>query len=286
MQPECRPSPNRESHMDSSSFSFKAESKLLVVDDNKVNRKVLLILLDQLSFACDAAENGFQALEAVRTKQYRAILMDCHMPEMDGFEATKKIRELEIDAGIHTPIIAVTALGMPEDRQKCLDAGMDDYISKPIDKHTLHMKLNYWLNEEFVYKKLTARGLDQRFEGSGLNSADVHNLLEHIGDEEFDLMLKQYVSQAHSYLNLLGQLLLEKNTEKSLVLSHELRSSSADIGARILCKLCSDLESCIRNDDWKEVEIVYKDLSNSFLQFVVFVSDKLKAEEAGQIQPQ
>ena len=122
---------------------------ILLVEDNKINQKAVLILLEQLGLKVKVAANGKEAVVAVSEHRFAAILMDCHMPEMDGFEATIAIRKLEALSGTYTPIIAVTALAMSGDRERCLAAGMDDYISKPINKDLLKTKLNHWLQKSY-----------------------------------------------------------------------------------------------------------------------------------------
>jgi len=106
--------------------------RILVVEDHKINQKLALSMLDKLGFQADLACDGKEALVALSRAPYDLVLMDCQMPEMDGFEATRIIRENERNTKAHLPIIALTANAMKEDRQRCLDAGMDDYLAKPL----------------------------------------------------------------------------------------------------------------------------------------------------------
>jgi len=110
---------------------------ILLVEDRDSNRMVALLLLQKLGFGADVVSNGLEAVQAACKRNYQCILMDVQMPEYDGFDATRAIREAEISTGRHTPIIALTALAMDGDMQRCLDAGMDDYISKPYNLQTL-----------------------------------------------------------------------------------------------------------------------------------------------------
>ena len=122
---------------------------ILLVEDNQVNQKVALKLLERRGYHAQLAENGEVALAAVARERFAAILMDMQMPLMDGIEATRAIRSLEATEGLpRTPIIAMTANAMEGDRERCLDAGMDDYISKPIRADQLYEHLALWVGRQ------------------------------------------------------------------------------------------------------------------------------------------
>src|SRR5208337_628283 len=128
----------------------RQNARILLVEDNKVNKMVAVGILDKLGFIADTADNGRQAVNMLEAASYDIVFMDVQMPVMDGFEATRAIRHIEIDSGCHVPIIAMTANAMKGDREKCLKVGMDDYISKPISSQELAKALEKWLPQAQV----------------------------------------------------------------------------------------------------------------------------------------
>ena len=120
------------------------DQAILLAEDNVVNQKVIVRQLQKLGYATKIVTNGREAVDEALRCRYSVILMDCQMPELDGFEATRLIRTAEIDANYHTPIIAMTANAMQGDREACLTAGMDDYLSKPLRVHELQAMLERW----------------------------------------------------------------------------------------------------------------------------------------------
>ncbi|MBK7368141.1 MAG: response regulator [Candidatus Eisenbacteria bacterium] len=118
--------------------------RVLVAEDNAINQKVATRMLSKLGCRVDVGANGAEAVDLWRQLPYDVIFMDCQMPEMDGFEATREIRRLEQSSGRRTPIVALTANAMSGDREKCLEAGMDDFISKPVDEARLREAIARW----------------------------------------------------------------------------------------------------------------------------------------------
>ncbi|MZP30432.1 PAS domain S-box protein [Heliobacterium undosum] len=123
------------------------QASVLVVEDNPVNQKLVTALLRKMGLSVRLAGSGLEAIDALGEEDYALILMDCQLPDLNGFETTQVIRDSEAETGQHIPIIAMTALSMQGDREKCLQAGMDDYISKPIDRKQLTAMLARWLSE-------------------------------------------------------------------------------------------------------------------------------------------
>lgn len=124
-----------------------AQLKILVVEDNAVNQEVALGMLEKIGFSADVADNGQEGLDRLATEKFDLVLMDCQMPVLDGYAATGALRELERKQGNdRKPVIALTANAMTGDAEKCLAAGMDDYLSKPFEEHALEEKIVFWLS--------------------------------------------------------------------------------------------------------------------------------------------
>ena len=121
---------------------MKASRTVLVVDDNEVNRALLLRQLERLGHKATAVASAVQALEAVAATPFAVVLMDCRMPGMDGMEATRRIRETEAGTGQRVPIVAVTANAMEADREACFEAVMDDFLTKPVMMESLRAVLD------------------------------------------------------------------------------------------------------------------------------------------------
>ena len=136
-------------------------NKVLLVEDNSINRAMAKEMLKGLGFVVTSAINGKIGVEKAQENEFDLILMDCQMPEMDGFEATKAIRELQEQEKIKpTPIIALTANAMKGDRELCIKAGMDDYITKPVKKDTLQTSIAKWITPSTIVSNTDASKID------------------------------------------------------------------------------------------------------------------------------
>ncbi|MBI1793740.1 MAG: response regulator [Chloroflexi bacterium] len=141
----------------------KFNLRLLLAEDNPINQKLAVILLQKAGYSVDAVETGAQALEKTQANHYSAVLMDVQMPEMDGFEATRRIRAWEQENSQHVPIIAMTAHAMAGDRERCLEAGMDDYITKPLEPRALFNAIDRWTQTDTPPGASVAAGLPQDY---------------------------------------------------------------------------------------------------------------------------
>jgi two-component system sensor histidine kinase/response regulator len=145
LHPDLAPRTRRVPGKQANSTPDKARARVLVAEDNPVNQRVASHMLNKLGYRCDIASNGQEAVTMLAQLPYDLVLMDCQMPEMDGYTATRAIRQREETDGRHTPIIAMTANAMREDRARCLDAGMDGFIPKPIALEELETAMECWI---------------------------------------------------------------------------------------------------------------------------------------------
>jgi CheY-like chemotaxis protein/HPt (histidine-containing phosphotransfer) domain-containing protein len=257
---------------------------ILLVEDNLLNQKVALILLERLGLKTKLATNGKEALEALAKEKFALILMDCHMPEMDGFEAAVAIRKLEALSGSYTPIIAVTALAMAGDRERCIAAGMDDYISKPIDKNVLQIKINHWLRTEVVYQ---SRQLHRKYlrpnssltlvEGQPINLAELE---EFYGAEQLTQMLTAFILNTEEMIAKMRSHMCERNMWPIARLAHEVKASCAAIGAKQLSRSCLYLEQAVGQEDLMEAEETLSSIEKSFTTLKSFIESASIASES------
>ncbi len=213
--------------------------RILLVEDNTVNQKVALRILQRMGYRADVAGNGLEALEALHRQSYDIVLMDVQMPDMDGMEATKRIRATRTQRQ-QPRIIAMTADAMQGTREECLKAGMDDYISKPVNLEELQNALEQWGN---VIAESTSLGSD----GDLIASKPILDLdyLEQIsgGDTAFmKELLDLYVTDTQSGLVAARSAATAPDLEKLEKQAHQIRGASADVGAHVMQTLAIQLE--------------------------------------------
>ncbi len=231
--------------------------RILVVEDNVVNQKLTQHLLRRLGYRADLAGNGLEALDAQRRQVYDVILMDVQMPEMDGLEATRQIRMLNL--AVQPRIIAMTANAMAEDRQACLDAGMDDYISKPIRPAKLTAALNRSARpptspppESEPVEEASEPHSPQEPSASSdvvLDIATLHQLRDSLGrrgDKKLALLIESFYESTPRLLGEAREALEQRDIATLHRLAHTLKSTSATMGAMTLSNLALDLETATR----------------------------------------
>ena len=227
---------------------------ILVVEDNEVNLEIALLQLQQLGYQTKAVRDGAEAVVAIETHHYALVLMDCHMPVMDGFAATAAIREREA-GGPRLPIIALTANAMPGDREGCLRAGMDDYLTKPFEVDALQAVLRRWLPARLPADPLAAHSPQpvppaQRqltdMSAYVLEPKRIHALrrLGLAGDPTFIArLIESYRRDTPPTLDAIRAAITLDQPEALRQAAHRLKGSSANFGATKLVSLCQELQS-------------------------------------------
>ena len=230
--------------------------QLLLAEDNPINQRVAVHVLSKLGYAVDVVDNGTLAVAAVAGGDYALVLMDCQMPEMDGFEATAAIRRAEMNSRRHVPIVAMTANAFQGDRERCLAAGMDDYLAKPVDAARLRSLLAAWLPEQApLAELLTAPVMPANGAETDPPAIDLKRLNDLFGDD-LDV-IDELLTLFQQSLVPLSERLRQEVQERSRnlqSLAHELRGSASNVGALPLAKLARQLESTATAGDWAEIE--------------------------------
>ncbi|MBI3715199.1 MAG: response regulator [Betaproteobacteria bacterium] len=225
-------------------------SSLLLVEDNIINRGVAIAMLRKIKGIGHVvvAANGREALDKLSGRAFDLVLMDCHMPEMDGFEATKAIRQREeATPGVRLPIVALTANAMAQDRQDCLDAGMDDHLSKPFSRAQLEDMLDRWLPESPI-------GLGGPPASAGDSSTVLdEGVLEQLRElQDTDTpnvvaeLIQLYLFDSQKLIDRLHRAADAVDSADLALAAHTLKASSANIGATRLSGLCNALDVAAR----------------------------------------
>lgn len=230
---------------------------VLLVEDNEVNLKVAQKLIDYIGFPFDVAENGMIALSKAKKNRYRLILMDCQMPVMDGYFCTKRIRNYEKNHGLnHTPIIAMTANAMLGDKEKCLASGMDDYMSKPLNRYILEKTLKKW--DPFAVQQKTTTTQDSetpdgQINAKWLNQKALEEIKTFMGDETNSL-LDLFQQESPNMLNQLNTFGQTQDFTDARQVAHTLKSTAANIGASGFSHYCKKIEAAAIEKDKSGVE--------------------------------
>ena len=218
---------------------------ILLVEDNTVNQLVGSRILANLGYDFDVANHGGEAVAAVRERRYDAILMDCQMPEMDGYEATAAIRRIE-GTTAHTPIIAMTAAAMEGDREACLTAGMDDYITKPARPPAIAAALQRWIPSSApAVADDSTRPPREPTAAETLDATQIE-VLRSLDDGHgavLNAIIDQYLTTTAQGRARLAEIVNDGDAEALMRAAHTLKGASANVGATALTALCAEIES-------------------------------------------
>ncbi|WP_160689159.1 response regulator [Clostridium sp. C2-6-12] len=256
--------------------------KILLVDDNEMNRKIVISVLKSHNMNCDIAVNGREAIEAVSNKDYDMVFMDCQMPVMDGYESTAKIRQMEGNKK-HTTIIAMTANAMSEDEGKCIKAGMDFYISKPIDFNKMFelieantKKRKPELEEKLIEEDLFDLNNDNENNGSikkedkNNDSINYNNIIDKYIDyfvessgldkEDAREILEDYIKYLPGLLSDINEAINNRDLKKAASLTHELKGSSGSFRLNSIHELAKKLEQKLIEENHEECVIIFNEV--------------------------
>jgi len=231
----------------------RSRARVLLAEDNPVNQKVAARMLEKLGHTVDVVGNGLEAIQAARRLPYDVILMDCQMPEMDGYTAAGEIRKLEGTVS-HTPIIAMTANAMAGDRERCLEAGMDDYVAKPIRTEELFAALGRWIGwENEQGETVAAEGgalappaagsTDPADDGIDISILrDILELSEDGGPELLRELIGIFFEEAPARLDHLRGGTVDHDPARVARAAHAMKGGASNIGAARLAAFCAQLE--------------------------------------------
>ena len=264
----------------------RAKVRILLAEDDRINQKVALGILGKIGYFADTVANGKEAVKALENIPYNIVLMDCQMPEMDGYEATGIIRNPESSVLDHkVPVIAMTANVMKGDRKKCLDAGMDDYISKPINPKSLSKILERWLvkmaeattetQPDFPDKKNSSPAETDLDKDLGIFNYPV--LLARVMDDKklANSIMSTFLEDLPIQMDLLKTHLIRKNAHAAGAQAHKIKGSAGNIGAESLSKTAAEVEKAGKSGDLAELNRLMIKLNDQYELTKRVIEEKL-----------
>lgn len=261
----------------------RAGLRILLAEDNPINQKLAVILLQKAGYVVDTADNGRQAIEQLKQAPYNAVLMDVQMPELDGFEATQQIRKSEKE-GQHIPIIAMTAHALKGDRERCLAAGMDDYVSKPLEPQFLLSVLERWIRSAEETEPALTFELPKEKSSADATSAppldekplDLDSALHRFENDRafFTEMCREFISNLSTRLDELRAALKASDAGALGRLAHNLKGVSANFSAGPLSDLAMGLEMCGKNEDLSDAPVLLEKLEAEAQRLKEFLAEE------------
>jgi CheY-like chemotaxis protein len=210
---------------------------ILVVEDNAVNRLAMQVLLRSFNLTCTMVENAREAEQAFRCERFALVLLDLMMPGIDGFQTARLLRTAEFGSGRRTPIVAVTAFDRELVERRCIDAGIDDILCKPIELAAIASQIAKWT----LVKPVAA-----------VRESDTANILE------------TFFEVTRTLLTELEAAISEHDDDRTRRAIHELKGASLQVRAKEMARLCYELELAAHNDDRMEMVVVYAALAHAF----------------------
>ena len=257
--------------------SNKFRLRILLAEDNLVNQKVAIKQLKTLGYEADVAGNGKEVLQMLEKIPYDLILMDCQMPILDGFETTREIhrwQESSFASRRRPVVVAMTANAMKEDRQMCLDAGMDDYLSKPVLKEKFALAIEHWTSVIFKRQEAIVSAqispTEVGSDGILIDWKHLHQLSE--SNTEFELeLLQMFVEDAQSHLEVTKAAIASNDFQLFEQEAHHLKGSSANIGATTMHLAAEKLEQLARTQERRGTTDLILELEHSVNRLKAFL---------------
>lgn len=241
------------------------EASALLVEDNLVNQEVIGTMLQNRGIKVSKASNGEEALERIIREKFDIVFMDCQMPIMDGYEATRRIRKALALTGL--PVIAISAKALKDERENCINAGMDDYISKPVKVQALEAVLSKFLPEKSIAATEALR--KQKETTSGQTELIDHNAVQQLRidtQQKFSTIIKTYLEEAENLIAILEASLQAGDLKKVEYASHSLKSASGQVGAAVLHADMALIESLSGKGDIDAVRKQFQDVPQNFIR--------------------
>ncbi len=233
-----------------------SDVRILVAEDNPTNREVIRRQLALLGYPCEMAGNGREALDRLACGDFRLLLTDCHMPEMDGYELTAEIRRRERETGRRLPIIAITANALKGEADRCLAAGMDDYLQKPLEMGRLKQTLRKWRVRADSTACAAAVAPGTRAAAPEPAAIDERALKDVFGDDlaTFREILVDFGCSARDIAAEIETAWTVREAAAVGAAAHKLKSAARAVGAHALADLCQVLEAAGKAGDWSSIE--------------------------------
>ena len=254
-----------------------AGPRILVVEDNPINLEVAVGMLESLGCSTEAANNGRTAIEAMNGGSYDAVLMDCQMPVMDGLTATAEIRRRELSAGKpRVPIIAVTANAMDGDRERCVAAGMDDFLSKPFTLQQLALLLKRWL----AARPMTEQSPRSDAARAPLIDAGVLRNIAALTPSLLDSLIDLYLTHSPGLIAAVETAAAGMETTALAEAVHTLKSSTANLGGARLAMVARECEVLLRDGGIAQVGPLVARIRNEYREFCTALARERSAHAA------
>ncbi len=269
----------------------RSTATVLLAEDNKVSQQIAMVMLKSLGCSVDIAANGEEAVLAYSRAHYDLILMDCRMPDVDGLEATARIREMEEAAGTPViPIIALTASDDDRTRDKCVDAGMNDFLSKPLKKQTLERKLTHWLQvrENGLLSLHGNKGEPRHVRTEILDERAIERLREleqQTGSNILSQTITHFLQQAPKDVKDIRDALKSRDRKRLGFLAHNLKYYSATLGASELMEQCRLMEKISEEGNWQELVELARDMDNSLAPAMDMLREVLEQQSTRNRKP-